>query len=280
MPHADIIEKRHRLDKARQRKPLQIVQIRCRDVSGPYSSRLHTHNRWQFFCVTRGEGVGVVDDSRFAMPRNTAVLVSPGTPRRFQHHADPLRTLYAIVELRGLSPASCANRPVAIPPSAEPQLCALVSETMRPGTVASRNLCEALLLSILIEIVRKEEPDLRTPSPAGLLNRRYYGEVVARVEEYMEQNLHRTLRRDELARVAFMSHQHLNRVFKTLTGRTPRQHLTDLRLRRASDLLLHSTLPVTEIAFEVGFQSFSHFTQLFKRHIGRSPSAFRADALT
>lgn len=48
-----------------------------------------------------------------------------------------------------------------------------------------------------------------------------------------------------------------------------------LRIERAKELLASEHLPITEVCFEVGFESLGSFSTLFARHVGESPSAFR-----
>lgn len=68
---------------------------------------------------------------------------------------------------------------------------------------------------------------------------------------------------------------HFLRAFRTATGTTPHQYLVAARLRRAARLLLATSLPVTDVAFEAGFGDLSNFIRTFRRAVGRSPRAFR-----
>lgn len=54
-----------------------------------------------------------------------------------------------------------------------------------------------------------------------------------------------------------------------------RQYLVDLRIRRAAKLLRATNLPVTDIAYEVGFESLSGFYAAFRRRMGAPPARFR-----
>ena len=80
---------------------------------------------------------------------------------------------------------------------------------------------------------------------------------------------------DQMAEAANLSRYHFIRVFQTLTGETPRQHLIGLRLRAAADRLLHTREPITQVALEVGFNDISHFNTAFRRTFGMSPRAWR-----
>jgi len=79
---------------------------------------------------------------------------------------------------------------------------------------------------------------------------------------------------NEIARKAFFSKFHFIRLFKTIYGQTPYQHLKMVRIKNAKQLL-QSGMSVTEVCFAVGFTSTSSFTGFFKELTGLTPSAFQ-----
>jgi AraC family transcriptional regulator len=72
-----------------------------------------------------------------------------------------------------------------------------------------------------------------------------------------------------------MSPAHFARLFKQATGRTPHQYVLHCRLEHAKQLLAETTLPLSEIACQVGCADHSHLTRLFRRYVGLSPKAYR-----
>lgn len=68
---------------------------------------------------------------------------------------------------------------------------------------------------------------------------------------------------------------HVSRSFRRLLGCTFREHLTLIRLNRATDLLKWSLTGITEIALACGFSDHAHFTRTFKRLTGVTPTAYR-----
>jgi AraC-like DNA-binding protein len=79
----------------------------------------------------------------------------------------------------------------------------------------------------------------------------------------------------ELADSAGLSRFHFLRVFRRVTGTTPHQYLIGARVRLAVRMLLDTNTPVTDIAYDVGFQDLSNFVRTFHRVIGSSPGAYR-----
>ncbi|MBN8534425.1 MAG: helix-turn-helix transcriptional regulator [Rhizobiales bacterium] len=99
---------------------------------------------------------------------------------------------------------------------------------------------------------------------------------ISRAIEAMKAQLAEDISLDDLAAIAAMSPFHFARQFKQATGRSPYKFLTELRIERAKVLLKTTTLPVTEIAFRVGWENASHFAAAFRQNVGTSAGAFRA----
>lgn len=81
---------------------------------------------------------------------------------------------------------------------------------------------------------------------------------------------------DQIAREACFSRYHFIRLFRQAFQQTPHQYLTQRRIERAKELLSSSRLTVTDVCFEVGFQSLGSFSSLFHKYVGHAPVAYRA----
>src|SRR5881398_840925 len=79
-----------------------------------------------------------------------------------------------------------------------------------------------------------------------------------------------------LARVAHVSPAHFSRQFRATFGETPHRYLQRRRVERAMERLRETDCPVTEVCFEVGFNSLGTFSRTFSGIVGESPSAYRA----
>ncbi|MBX2904482.1 MAG: helix-turn-helix transcriptional regulator [Taibaiella sp.] len=82
----------------------------------------------------------------------------------------------------------------------------------------------------------------------------------------------------QIADEAFFSKFHFIRLFRQAYGKTPHHYLTQVRIDNAK-LLLVKGYAVADACFQVGFDSTTSFTTLFKRHTGLSPSAYQAREL-
>ncbi|WP_448950132.1 helix-turn-helix domain-containing protein [Labrys neptuniae] len=92
---------------------------------------------------------------------------------------------------------------------------------------------------------------------------------------YIFANLSRDIHLPEVAAIAGMSDTAFSRFFKKNTGHSFTDHITKLRLWRASQLLAETRMPITEICFEVGYTNISNFNRMFLRHHRLTPSGYR-----
>jgi AraC-like DNA-binding protein len=104
-------------------------------------------------------------------------------------------------------------------------------------------------------------------------------EAVRRARDRIDRDYAEPLDLDVLATDAGYSRFHFARLFTRAYGETPRAYLTRRRIERAKDLLRAANLSVTEICGLVGFESLGSFSARFTALVGRSPSAYRADAV-
>ena len=72
---------------------------------------------------------------------------------------------------------------------------------------------------------------------------------------------------------------YLLRTFHERTGMTLLEYHNRIRIRAAQELLTHPEIPVSSVAASTGFISASHFSQVFRRHTGQTPSQYREDYL-
>ncbi|WP_297338419.1 helix-turn-helix domain-containing protein [Algoriphagus sp.] len=80
---------------------------------------------------------------------------------------------------------------------------------------------------------------------------------------------------DDFAQAMNLSRMQLHRKLKHLFGKSTMEYLKEQRLMTASNLLLQSDLPISEVAYAVGYNDLSHFSKSFKSFFGKSPSEFQ-----
>ncbi len=98
---------------------------------------------------------------------------------------------------------------------------------------------------------------------------------VLQAVSYIARTYHRKLTVGELARQCHLSPSRFAHLFRRITGRPPMRYVEQLRLEHAQRLLLGTTDTLAKIASACGFCNEFHFSHVFKRRVGRSPTAFR-----
>jgi len=96
-----------------------------------------------------------------------------------------------------------------------------------------------------------------------------------RVLDHMEAHLAEPFDLDCLAALCGMSRFHFSRSFRTTTGQTPSGWFIQHRVQKASEMLRKTNLSIIEIALGIGYDSPSHFAQVFRRVTGVSPRHYR-----
>lgn len=103
--------------------------------------------------------------------------------------------------------------------------------------------------------------------------------VITRAKEYIHEHQTENLRLGHVAKACNTSTFYFCKMFKKVTGINFTDYLSRVRIEKSKNLLLNPNLRVSEIAFEVGFQSLTHFNRVFKRILGQSPTEYRSQLL-
>ena len=99
-------------------------------------------------------------------------------------------------------------------------------------------------------------------------------DTVIGLRNYIDNNFMENLNLNLFSRIRFVSKYHLLRLFKRYYGQTPNQYLMDKRIEKAKEYIKKG-LSISEACYEVGFESLSSFSSLFKRKTGFTPRAYQ-----
>jgi len=103
--------------------------------------------------------------------------------------------------------------------------------------------------------------------------------VITRAKEFIQEHQTENLRLGHVAKAVHTSTFYFCKIFKKCTGINFTDYLSRVRIEKSKNLLLNPNLRISEIAFEVGFQSLTHFNRVFKRILGQSPTEYREQLL-
>lgn len=104
--------------------------------------------------------------------------------------------------------------------------------------------------------------------------------AIKRARAFIQEHLGERLSLSMVAGALHMSTFYFCKMFRKSTGLNFTDYVARERIERAKNLLLNPNLRVSEIAYEVGFQSLTHFNRVFRRIVGRTPTEFRGRNVT
>ncbi len=99
--------------------------------------------------------------------------------------------------------------------------------------------------------------------------------IITRAKQFIAEHQGEELSLEQVAKSVNTSKFYFCKVFKKATGVNFTDYLSRARIERAKNLLLNPNLRISEIAYETGFQSLTHFNRVFKKILGQSPTQYR-----
>lgn len=92
---------------------------------------------------------------------------------------------------------------------------------------------------------------------------------------FIEQRFQTDIKIPDIEAACHYSYRNINRIFQALQNETIGKHIKRLRLEQAAQQLKYTQIPITDIAFEVGFADLAAFSKAFKQYFACAPSVFR-----
>ena len=99
--------------------------------------------------------------------------------------------------------------------------------------------------------------------------------IMKRILDYIGQNYYKQLKLEDVAEQVYITPAYLGIIFKKETGENFTTYLTELRMRKAKELLLDVRININEIAYKVGYNNVRYFSRIFKENVGITPKEYR-----
>lgn len=100
-------------------------------------------------------------------------------------------------------------------------------------------------------------------------------EISSEIKEYINRSGLKHLKLRDISKEMCISENHMNSIFKSVTGLTIAQYIDNQRINRAKLLLLNPSLTINDISSQLGYYDRYHFSKVFKKATGYSPGQFR-----
>ncbi len=243
----------------------------------------HTHGgALEIVCVTRGQIGYEIDNRRFEVKGGEIFLTLPGELHGTGGQPEE-RTDICWIGIDSESPG--AWLPASLREEGEALLLRIRAFPVRqfrgvPGVRENIERVIALLLSdlpyrrmaaaaavtVLLTALAEAERSEEDRAPGG---------VVQRAMDMIENNLEERIVLQTLADRLHLSLPHFKKIFREEAGMPPYEYIQRRKIECAKQLLADTALPVTEIAFRLGFPSSQHFAVRFRKLTAQTPTAYR-----
>lgn len=247
----------------------------------------HRHDFYTVLFVKAAKGLHKIDFNSYELDRNQVFFISPGQVHqlveREKSHGYSIvfseeflllnQISVAFIEDINLFHDSGASPPLTTDRAAAKALTNFSEQILVQYASTSKYRFEAigaLLKLFLIQchsLCSLNTLDIQTQETGGPLVRNFKELVHSKYKDWHHANLY--------AEALHITPDHLNRVIKSLTGKTTKEHLQSRITTAAKRLLYFGKLSNKEIAFELGFSEPANFSAFFKKCTGITPSAFR-----
>ncbi|MGL4522579.1 MAG: AraC family transcriptional regulator [Bacilli bacterium] len=134
-------------------------------------------------------------------------------------------------------------------------------------------MCKAIIIEMLVIILRSLPREIENTVALELSKTaKRKQNIVNHALYFLENNHTKEITLEQLAEMLYVSPTHLSKIFKEATGVSPINYLIQVRLKHARELLDNNQLSIRDVAQAVGYQDAYHFSKLFKKYYGVSPS--------
>lgn len=111
--------------------------------------------------------------------------------------------------------------------------------------------------------------------PAESHDPAYSSRSILAVQTYMKEHLSEKITIADLSRIASLSPTHLKAEFHRVCGKPIHRWLVELRMQRAAERIRCTDLPIYQVAQDVGYESMSQFTSVFRKQYGVTPGEYK-----
>ncbi len=247
----------------------------------------HSHDFPELAYVLAGKGKYRIDGQFYDVEEGDMIIINPGRKHQalLSNPENPTTEFFVgftDVKFAGLAPNELplpSDVPIIHTKGELRQKMFKICASMEAeNTVCWQGryfMLKAYLMQMLLLLVREQsEPvTVQTGCAFESINKKY---VVEQIVSYFEDHYAEKISLDQIAENMYLSPFYISKIFKSETGDAPIRHLINIRLEKAKELLEGGwSGSIQDVAAQVGYEDAYHFSKLFKKHYGVSPSQIK-----
>ena len=242
----------------------------------PYSS--HRDDYYLFGVMLSGEQTVAVDFREISIRRHQALIIAPG-----QVHGpigDPSESGFIVAfspesikpsEMQLIETYSLMTRPISLNDADYRDITTLYEMLLHRGGKSTE--VEYFIASTIKQIILQQISQEESDAP----NR--YVRLVIELRKLLRKHIAHEKSPSGYAAMMNISSVYLNEAVNFVTGMSTRNYIISFALLSAKRDLVYTNLSAQEIAFRLGYEDYSYFSRLFRKHVGESPKEFRSKYL-
>ena len=252
----------------------EIVTIGIYNLQSAMKNKLVSPNRkttlFELELPLEDGGISYIDDSSHPVRENTVICAKPG---QLRHTRSPFKCYYIhMIVSQGPLLEALSSFPNFVELTDAREIRKIFSslcEYYHGGTAKNELMVQSLLLK-LIFLLEQKVALLKTnhrPKPSNQT-------VIEQTLRYINEHLTEELSLSSLSEQVHFSPIYFHKLFKRSVGKNLREYVEEQRIKKAIDLLISTDKTLTQIAYECGFSSQSHFSCVFKKKMQLPPREY------
>lgn len=263
-----------RLTEVEKELPFHLVGAGC-DFYQYHIDRPFGYSAYQWIQTISGTGILEITDNKIPVPQGHGMMLYPGTPHIYYAIEEPWTVSWITINgyhienmlhYIGIKESGVFN--ISEPPVMEALIRKALQILSNPSemTGLDGSVTAYQLLIYLYKYAANNETERHD------LNSKRLQLVMAQIEE----KLGTPLTIEQLAETAGVTPQYFCEIFKVSTNQRPTEYINQRRIDRAKELIRKNPVRrIRDIAAELGFESSSYFSTVFRKQEGLSPNKFR-----
>lgn len=246
-----------------------------------HSQLIHRHDKIvELLYVTKGIGSYIVSNHNYIVQPGSLVICNAGVlhgePPFQKHDLQSYCCVLTDIQLPGLPPNTLMDRsvhPVLFFPqeNGDVENILLTLHSLHTQSDEYSHVCNLLANALLNMVYIK----LQQWQQSTEFNFKANGDFIQSITEYLDQHFMESISLRDLGNIFHMSHYYLSHVYKAETGVSPMKYVIYRRIGESQNLLMNTDMTIGVISETLGFNDNCHFSSMFKKYVGITPTQYR-----
>lgn len=252
----------------------------------------HSHDFTEFSYIYSGTGSYVIDDEEYTVNAGDLIIFNPGTVHYNKITDKDNTTLEFITGFSDFHFKDMPKNSIILPnnnnvihtsgklKSDITNICNTMIVEHENANLGKYFMLKSLLIQIIMLIMRSVYSHTNNNVSGCDFESYNKNHIVNNIINFLYNNYNKKISLEQIAKNMYLSPVYISKIFKEETDESPINYLIKIRLEKAASILSKDdSSSIKSIAYQVGYDDVYHFSKLFKKYYGQSPSYYRNQML-